>query len=140
MNLSVLLPSPHCWSVHFFPFFNQSLRLRPDPPSPSLSSPHLSIPLVSPASLIDVRLSLLIWFCGPCTIEVAPLGSLTWLSAALSLPGSVWEKNPFAVVSLPVDSNVCDSFCKPLLGTFRDCVLRTFSPRIVVNYYLASCF
>lgn len=33
--------------VHFFSFINQSCRLRPDPPSPGLHSPHHSFPLVS---------------------------------------------------------------------------------------------
>lgn len=133
MNLSVLLPSPTAGpSIFFHSLINHCVcvLIHLHPVSPLLISPSPSSPQ---ASLIDVRLSLLIWFCGPCTIEVAPLGSLTWLSAALSLPGSVWEKNPFAVVSLPVDSNVCDSFCKPLLGTFRDCVLRTFSPALLLT-------
>lgn len=139
--------TPSAPLVHFFSFFNQSSRLRPDPPSPGLSlSSSLLPPLVfPPPSLIDVRFSLLVSLSliqesmeTYSRSSASRLAGVRWcLSAALF--GSVLGRNPFAVVSLPVDSYVCDSFCTPFLGTFRDCAFRTF-PRIVVNCYPASCY
>lgn len=42
-NFNVLFSfSPSAPLVHLFSFFNQSSRLRPDPPSPRLPSPHRS--------------------------------------------------------------------------------------------------
>lgn len=40
--------------------------------------------------------------------------------------------NPFAVVSLPIDSGVCDSVCSPILEMFRDYVFHTL-PHIVIS-------
>lgn len=134
MNLSVLFPPPSAPLVHFFSFFNQSpsvcVLIHLHPVSPLLITPSPS----SPPSVSDRCPSLLAVLIQQSMSTYSRSSASRfadvhrWLSAALLLLGSVLEKNPFAVVSLPVDSNVCDSFCKPLLGTFRDCAFRTFPP------------
>lgn len=74
--------------------------------------------------LVDTWSSLLASLSRPCTIEVVHrLFDVQY--SPFFLLGSVLNKNPLAVVSLLVDSNVCDCFCKPLLGTFRDHVYAT---------------
>lgn len=63
------------------------------------------------------------------TVEVEPVGLSACANGSLRHFSSVSEGNPFAVVSLPVDSYVCDRFCTTLfLGMFRDFAFRTFPP------------
>lgn len=112
----------HFWLIRVFSSFNQQSYLHLGPPSACVF-PYPFILIMTP--LVGTWSSLLASLSRPCTIEVVHRLFDVQYSPFFFLLESVLNKNPLAVVSLLVDSNVCDCFCKPLLGTFRDHVYAT---------------
>lgn len=107
--LLVFLP-PLGSSVSFQSLINHPVcvLIHLHPPYPLF--PHRSPPA---PSLIDVSL--------PVTPSLHPESPRRRTVEVVSLDGSLLlERNPFAVVSPPVDSYVCDSFCTPFF-LFWEC-------------------
>lgn len=119
-----LINHPVCVLIHLHPvsplLITPSPSSPPPPPTPNSISDRCPI-LLEGLSLRSPHRRV---------VEVAPLDLPTCADGSpQQVLGVFLKRNPFAVVSQPVDSYVCDSFCISFLfflGMFRDCAFRTF--------------
>lgn len=131
----LLFPPTPAPLVQFFLFFNQSSRLRPDPPSPGLSSPHRSFPpsVSRLPSLIDVRFSSLVSlsFRSPQTYSRSSVSRFLLACADGSLRHFslvFWRGIHLLLSVYPQTVNVCDSFLYTLLGNVQGLCFSYLSP------------